>query len=828
MGEEQKQYLQKSYLYPIVRLEKVLSSRARLKLYKVTVGFLFFFLCVLGVIAFINEFDLSDDNTRAILNFFLPKIIGFVFLLFSFWIVAYSLEAFFRSYYFKEKENPAITGRSRSEEDMYSFHVLRILLGAKKDGDITAAFAHSVVGKEILHRTGIYDNMIESFLSNRGEDITMYPYPKVSMEEVYTLIDLVEYVFDSDPAFAEFLFSQGAQKDEFIGATKWVVCKNEKAKQKKRWWTKQNLEKIEGIGADWSYGQAYMLRRFATELSGHEGGASLNALSSKGAEYVQKLKNVLSRARESNIILVGEPGEGKMDVVYAFVRDVRAGAVPLALESKKPMLFDGAFVVSQSQSKNDLEVQLIKIFNDAVMAGNIILVMKDLPSFILSAREMGSDIIRLMEPYLDSSEIQIIALSNKDNYHQILEQDSTIKQRFEHMYVERPDDNEMVGVLQQVAEELESHSGVLFSYGAVREVIKAVYDHFPDPVMPDKAINILVELPSHVIRKRKILVEKQDVYEIVEQKTGVPLGRIEEAERESLLNIEEELHKRVVGQDEAIKVVSNAMRRSRTGVRDTKRPIGSFLFIGPTGVGKTETAKALAQLFFENENNMTRLDMSEYTGEDALSRLIGSFEGGKVGVLTKTLRERPYGVVLLDEFEKSSKEVHDLFLQILDEGFFSDVKGRRINARDVIFIATSNAGSSLIFEKMHQKDMDDVLVRKEVVEYIIKERIFKPEFLNRFDAVVLFHPLELEHIEEIAGLMLDKLKVRLHGRGLDMDITNDLVKYIARQGLDPIFGARPMNRYIQENVEQVIAEKLIKGKIKEGAKFQLTIADLVS
>ncbi len=827
MQEEKKQYLQRSYLYPIVHLERVLSSRIRLKLYKITVGFLIFFLCVLVAIIIINEFSLSDENIQTILSFFLPKIIGLVFLLFAFWIIVYSLEAFFRSYYFKEKENTTITGRSRNEEDMYSFHVLRILLGAQKDDDITGAFAHSIIGKEILHRTGVYDNMVESFLSDRGDNVIAYSHPKVSMERVYTLIDLAEYVFDSDPAFADFLFSQGAQKAEFMGATQWVVNKNEKAKQEKRWWTKEKLEKIAGVGADWSYGQAYTLGRFATEISGHEGGTSLNALSSKGAEYVQQLKNVLSRTRESNILLVGEPGEGKMDVVHAFVRDVHAGAVPLALERKKPMLFDGAFVVSQSQNKNDLEVQLIKIFNDAVTAGNIILVMNNLPSFVLSAKEMGSDIIRLIEPYFNSPEIQIIALSNKDNYHQILEQDSTIKQRFEHMYVERPDDNETVGVLQQVAEELEAHSGVLFSYGAVKEVIKAVYDHFPDPVMPDKAINILVELPSHVIRKRKILVEKQDVYEIIEQKTGIPLGRIEEKERESLLNIEEGLHQRVVGQDEAIRVVSNAMRRSRAGVRDTKRPIGSFLFIGPTGVGKTETAKALAQLFFENENNMTRLDMSEYTGEEALPRLIGSFEGGKVGILTKTLRERPYGVVLLDEFEKSSKEVHDLFLQILDEGFFSDVKGKRVNARNVIFIATSNAGSSLIFEKIHQNDVDTALVRKEVVEYIIKERIFKPEFLNRFDAVVLFHPLELEHIEEIAGLMLDRLKVRLRGRGLDLNVTDDLVKYVARQGLDPIFGARPMNRYIQENVEQVVAEKFIKGEIKEGTKFRLTVADLV-
>ena len=350
-------------------------------------------------------------------------------------------------------------------------------------------------------------------------------------------------------------------------------------------------------------------------------------------------------------------------------------------------------------------------------------------------------------------------------------------------------------------------------------------DHFSDPVMPDKAIDILVELPAYVIRKNRILVEKQDVLDIVEKKTGVPLGQIKEEEREKLLNIEDRLHESVIGQDEAIVVVSNAMRRSRAGVRDNRRPIGSFLFVGPTGVGKTETAKALAALFFGDEGSMTRLDMSEFSGGNAVARLIGSFDGEQIGILTRTLREHPYGVILLDEFEKSTPQVHDLFLQILDEGFFSDVRGTRVNARDVIFIATSNAGSNLIFEKM-QQGVDTKDIQKEIIDHIIKERIFKPEFLNRFDAVVLFHPLELEHIRKISGLMLEKLRLRLRNRGVDMGITPEMVEYVAQQGVDPVFGARPMNRYIQEKVEHVVAEKLIRGEIKEGSKFTLSLEDI--
>lgn len=823
MSEEKTYDLTQSYLYPIVRLESSLSSRMRARLYRITVGFLLTFLTLILAIAAANYFNLLDKNMLSLQNFFLPKIFGLVVLMFACWIVMFSLEAFFRSFYFKEREDATINGRDRIPEDMFSFSVLRILLSVRGD-DITGAFVVSPVGREILYRAGVRDEGLESFFSNR-QNVIVYPFPPVSMTGVFSLIDLSGYIFEHDNAFADFLFSQGVQKDDLLGATLWVAGRKQRAKQAKRWWVAENLERVGSIGADWAYGQAYILKRYAQELNGHEKGASFNALSEKGVGYLRQMKDLLSRERESNVLLVGNPGEGEMDIVYAFARELRSGEAPAQLAGKRPMLFDGAMLVSNTKNKGEFETTLIRILNDTTVAGNIILIFRNFPAFILSARQIGSDVMSFMDPFFASSGVQVIAITDKDNYHQLLEQDPTIKQRFERIIVERPEDNEMVEVLQKVADELEVRSGVLFTYGCLRETVKAVYDHFSDPVMPDKAIDILIELPAHVIRKHKRLVEKEDVYEIVGEKTGVPLGAIGSAEKDALLGLEEELHKRVVGQEEAVRVVSNAMRRSRAGVRNTKRPIGSFLFVGPTGVGKTETAKALAQIFFGDENKMTRLDMSEFNGEDAVARLIGSFDAGKVGVLPKALSEHPYGVVLLDEFEKSSKDVHDLFLQILDEGFFSDVRGKRVNARDVIFIATSNAGSPLIFKRM-EEGADMNLVQKEVINYIISEQIFKPEFLNRFDAVVLFHPLGLSHIQQISKLMLDKLKTRLRGHGLDLNVTDELADHVAHQGLDPVFGARPMNRYIQEHVEQVVAEKLIRGDIKEGSRFTLAPEDL--
>jgi ATP-dependent Clp protease ATP-binding subunit ClpC len=823
-NDELREYdLKKSYLYPIVRLERVLSSRTRAKIYHSTIGLLIFFLVVIVGIVIVNRFDLFSDSKEVFLDLLLPKVFGLVLLMFVFWVNVFLLEAFFRSYYFKEKEDNTINGRDHRPEDMFSFQVLRIFL-AMRNNDLTDAFINAPVGREILHRAGVHDDLLENFAAVRDTTVT-YPLPAVVMGQVYSLVDLSAYVFDHDQAFADFLFSIGVQKDDLLGATSWIIYRNEGAKHHARWWSHARLQLIKGLGADWSYGQAYVLNRYAQEISGHEGGASLGTLSHKGEKQVQLLKDLLSRARESNVLLVGEPGEGKMDLVYAFARDVQTGAVPFALEHKRPMMFDGEMLVSNSDSKNGFETTLIRILNDAVSAGNILLVFNNFPAFVQSARQIGSDVISLMDAYLGSSQLQIITLTDKARYHDMLEQDPVIKQRFERILVESPEDNEMIQILEKVADKLEAHSGVVFTYGALKETIKMVYDHFSEPTMPDKAIDILVELPARVLRERRMLVEKQDVYKIIEQKTGVPLGKIEDGEKQTLLNMEEALHKRVVGQDEAIEVVSNAMRRSRSGVRNAGRPIGSFLFIGPTGVGKTETAKALAALFFGDEKHMIRLDMSEFGGEDAVSRLIGSYEGSKTGVLARTLSERPYGVVLLDEFEKSSLGVHDLFLQILDEGFFTDVRGKKVNARDVIFIATSNAGSSLIFQRM-QEGIDMTLVQKEVIGHIIESHVFKAEFINRFDAVVLFHPLVLEHIEQIAALMLEKLRIRLRGRGLDMTVTHDLVKYVAQQGVDPVFGARPMNRYIQEHVEQVIAEKLIRGDIREGSTFVLSPSDL--
>lgn len=348
---------------------------------------------------------------------------------------------------------------------------------------------------------------------------------------------------------------------------------------------------------------------------------------------------------------------------------------------------------------------------------------------------------------------------------------------------------------------------------------KSAEQYFQGEATADKGVDLLIEIVPWAIGHGKTLIGRAEVLEFVREKTSIPLGAIGGDEREKLLQLESRLHERVIGQELAIKSISGALRRSRTGVRNEKRPIGSFLFLGPTGVGKTETAKALATVIFGREETMMRLDMSEFQGADALNRLIGSFAENKAGILANLLRQTSYGVLLLDEFEKTHRDVLNLFLQILDEGFFSDMSGKRVNARNIIFIATSNAGADLVW-KMVGKDIDPSTRRDELINHLVGSGAFRPELLNRFDDIIIFHPLSAVQLAAVAKLLLERLRQRLRERGIDFVINSPLVEQVVALGTNQLFGARPMLRFIQDNLEQKIADSLIRGDLSAGSKIE--------
>lgn len=522
------------------------------------------------------------------------------------------------------------------------------------------------------------------------------------------------------------------------------------------------------------------------------------------------------------LILVGDRGVGKMDVVMQLSKKIKKGEVVPAISGKRIVVFDSEGFMVTNNNKEKFETGIVKLFSQAVKAGNIIIVIENLPGFISNAKSLGSDLMGLIDGYLSSTQLQLIATSDPIRFHNEIESSPQVVQRFERVQIESPKLSSTIYILEGVATRYESTYGVLFTYPSIEAIAETADRYITDGVMPDKAVELLTEIAPQARNKGISFITRDFVYEYIGEKTGIPAGPVKEEERDKLLNLENELHKRVIGQSSAIDAISSVMRRSRAGIQDEKRPLGSFLFLGSTGVGKTETAKALAAVFFGDEGKMSRIDMSEFSGDDALDRLIGS--DGKAGMLSVLLKEKPYGVLLLDEFEKAKDEVHNLFLQILDEGFFSDNNGARINARNNIIIATSNAGSQMIWDLVrNHKNLADE--QQNIINFIIQSNVFRPELINRFDGAIIFEPLNIEQQEKIAVLMLNSLKKRVKEKGYELVIDSFLVDMVVREGYNPEFGARPMRRALQDKVEDKIAEKIIKGNLKRGDNIHFTADD---
>ena len=484
-------------------------------------------------------------------------------------------------------------------------------------------------------------------------------------------------------------------------------------------------------------------------------------------------------------------------------------------------------VVASGKTKGAVEELMLGVLNEAVRAGNIILAIDNFPEFTNSLSALGVDAIEIFAPFLESPAIHVIALAEPLSFRRVLEVNTGLMRFFQKIEITEPEEEELIDILEDLVWKMESERGnrVLITFPSIEEVARGATQYLVTGAMPKRGVDLMEEACDDAVRTGQYLITPQLVQELIERKTKIPLGTVTPEERDKLLHLEDFLHKRVVGQDEAIAAVANAVRRARSEIRNPKRPIGTFLFLGPTGVGKTETAKALAESYFGNEDAMVRFDMSEYQTEDALTRFVGSAERNEPGVLTSKMRQTPYCLLLLDEFEKASFEIKNLFLQILDEGFFSDYSGERINMRNVIMIATSNAGASMIWELV-KNGGDPSILHDQLIDHVQREKILSPELLNRFDAIVVYKPLGKDSLHTIASMMLQKLAGRLKEQNITFHITDDLVNAVAEGGYDPEFGARPMQRFIQNRIEKIISDKILKGEIGPGSTVTLSGKDL--
>lgn len=778
-------------ILPLLVLEDVISHNTRFFLQKIF-GFL-------TILLFIASLFYSHDLVF--------QVRGLFCLSFFIWLFLFCIESYFYSLYEYATEDAR----------HIPFEIARILYYAD-NRDLTSGFILSDIGDEVMRRLELTEAEIKEFIRTRR--VLDHAYENIFQKKI-TVPLLAKSIFTEDKEFEEFLLKHNIKYSDFEGAFLFAVRKTEKKIDDERFWSEEKLLSIEGIGKNWSYGETYLLERYAKDITEIHS-SHLEGYEGMHTRTVKKLESVLLKSSGGNAMIVSNDEASRMDVVSLFASRIRHSKTVGSLIKKRVFVLDTNLLIESASDKLSFERNFEEMLIQASSAQNVILVIPFFGSFLQSALHIGSDALAILRPFLLSPLLHIVALEEMGLFDTKLSLSASIVENFEIIKTDVSDDNGIISMLEERTIVLEKQTHFFISFLSLVAITEGVKRYFESFDTAEKAKDLLLESIPFSALKGSRLVSREIIASLIESKTGVPTSKPTLEEQDKLIHLEDELHKRIVGQDEAVKALAQAVRRNRSGIQNPNRPIGSFLFLGSTGVGKTETTKALANIFFKDEQNITRFDMSEYSGSDGLSKLIGFFGNDSVGVLVKKIKEKPYGVVLLDEFEKANSEVHNLFLQILDEGNFSDSSGHKVNARNILFIATSNAGSDMLFELTKQNE--NILSHKEeIVSSIIKSGIFKPELLNRFDGVILFHPLKDEHLRQIASLVVEGLGNRLKEKSILLKPSEDLINFLLQKGSDPKFGARPMMRSVQDEVEELVAKGIIEGKISAGSEISFVV-----
>ena len=644
-----------------------------------------------------------------------------------------------------------------------------------------------------------------------------------------------------------------------------------------------------------NYSNTPTLNQFGRDLTEMAREAKFDPIVGRDKE-IERVIQILSRRTKNNPCLIGEPGVGKTAIAEGLAQKIVAGNIPEMLKDKRVVTLDLSSMIAGAKYRGEFEERLKKAMEEIRKAGNVILFIDEMHTIIgAGAAEGAIDASNILKPSLARGEIQVIGATTINEYRKHVEKDAALERRFQPITVGEPTKEEAVEILKGIRDKYEAHHSVKITDGALEAAVKLSDRYISDRYLPDKAIDLIDEAASKVRLKaftappdvkkleeqiEKLGKEKEDairsqefekaagirdqeqklksehekikgdwhqknqirtdtvtedeIADIVASWTGIPVKRLAEEESERLMKMEEVLHQRVIGQDEAVKAVSKAIRRGRVGLKDPKRPIGSFIFLGPTGVGKTELSKALAEAIFGNENAMIRIDMSEYMEKFAVSRLVGSppgyvgYEEG--GQLTEKVRRKPYSVLLFDEIEKAHPDVFNILLQILEDGRLTDSQGRVVDFRNTVIIMTSNVGGRMITEpkKLGFVTGDDSARNYEDMKSNVMgelKKTFRPEFLNRVDEVIVFHPLDEEHIKSIVGVMLEVLVKRLAQNSISIEVSDEVKAYLAKKGFDPAFGARPLRRSIQSAIEDKMAESILDGTVKHGDTVKVELVE---
>ena len=646
-----------------------------------------------------------------------------------------------------------------------------------------------------------------------------------------------------------------------------------------------------------SFNQTNTLNQYSTDLTKQAIEGKLDPIVGR-KEEIERVIQILSRRTKNNPCLIGEPGVGKTAVVEGLAQKIIAEDVPEMLKNKRVVSIDISSMVAGAKYRGDFEERIKKCLNEVKKAGDIILFIDEIHTIVGAGSAEGAiDAANILKPLLARGEIQLIGATTLNEYRKYIEKDAALERRFSPVTVNEPTAEDTVKILKGIRDKYEAHHNVKITDEAIEAAVKMSVRYINDRFLPDKAIDLMDEAASCVkmktytqpdnlkeleeqiestknekeeaIRvqefekaatlrdKEKTLREKlskeqekwndknkrnvveisnEDIAEVIARWTGIPVKKLTQDENEKLKNLEETLHQRVIGQTEAVTAVAKAIRRGRVGLKDPKRPIGSFIFLGPTGVGKTELSKALAESLFGDENAMIRIDMSEYMEPHSVSKLIGSPPGyvgfDEGGQLTEKVRRKPYCVILFDEIEKAHPDVMNMLLQILEDGRLTDAQGRTVSFKNSVIIMTSNVGARLITDSKtlgfsnnsEDKETDEQKKYEETKKAVLQElkKEFRPEFINRVDEIIVFHKLTDKEIESIIDIMLKEVIKRMEDNNIEIKIDKSVKELIAKKGIDKAYGARPLRRTIQNVVEDKLAEEILDGKIKPGDKAKIS------
>ncbi|MCL6096751.1 MAG: ATP-dependent Clp protease ATP-binding subunit [Patescibacteria group bacterium] len=753
-------------------------------------------------------FAFSAFVTYSFLNHLFPKIPVFLFS------VILMFEVFFEFKIARIQPRVQVL-ETKNPLDSFTLAALSVYLSKNKTTAMVKVLTHLSQASFILEKAGISPKEIQ-FTDIDKKELANYALElvKTLKGKYITTMDLFAAYLLLTEDKAKLLFSKKLKKEELMHILYWARTGFDYEENPKS--TKANFAG-EGLAEGWVFGWTIETKKYMVDLTPE-------ALSRKpmflGRE--EELNQTIEALyKGTSAILVGEPGSGKESVIEALAYESFAGNLKGNLYHQKFFqLMVDAFLAGTT-NQGDLQERLDLVIAEVSHAGDVIIYIPNFEA-ILGGSTFAIDLSGALLPYLEKGILRVVGTVTPEVYKKFVEPRSTLLDVFEIVKFDEPDKDLTLLMLFKKAFWLEKEFNVSLTYRAIVAAYEFSAKYNKEKVLPGSAVDLLSDTANNVKLSGKKVVEEQDILTQVERKTNIPVGQPKAPEKELLLNLENEIHKRIIDQEEAISAVSEALRRVRAGLSASKKPI-SFLFLGPTGVGKTETAKALSAIYFKSESAMLRFDMSEYKGEEGIKRLLGSApgEGSEKGEIEKVY-DNPFSLILLDEFEKADPKILDLFLQVLDDGRLTDNKGRTISFANAIIIATSNAGSEFIREEIQKGTKIDKNFKKNLLDYLQKQGIFKPELLNRFDEIVAFKPLGNTEVVQIIKLMLSEFQKTLKAKDIEVNFDDKIISKIALEGFDKEFGARPLKRFIQDNIEDLIAQKMLKDEVVRGDKITIS------